>query len=61
VGSPAEAAGIRPGDLLTHFNDVPLEGFETLRKAELSWMAGEVCELRLLREGREWVVNCALR
>lgn len=61
VGSAAEAAGIRTGDVLTHFNGVPLEGFDTLRKAELCWMAGEVCELRLLRDGREQVVSCKLR
>src|SRR3990170_7515336 len=33
ASSPAEAAGLQPGDLVIRFNDIEIDGFEKLRDA----------------------------
>jgi len=52
AGSPAERAGLRAGDVLTHFNDTPLaDGGQYRNRAALA-QPGSSVTLGLIRDGR---------
>lgn len=54
AGSPAEAAGLRPGDLITQIDDCKVPGCPGGKaKALLAKEAGQVLKLRVLRDGKE--------
>ncbi|MDQ1335200.1 MAG: serine protease Do [Thermodesulfobacteriota bacterium] len=50
-GSPAEAAGIQPDDILTALNGRPLESFLLFRRKLLSLAAGQEIQLTVFRKG----------
>jgi len=50
-GSPAEKAGILPGDVLVEFNGKPVDGILDLRKRVLETEAGQRVSARVLRNG----------
>ena len=53
---PAERAGIRVGDILTHWNDEPISDFLPLTE-KIAAAKGNTATLRLLRDGQEQSVQ----
>lgn len=51
-GSPAAAAGLRPGDVLLTYGGERLYGVRDLQRATLEGSAGQMVPLEILREGR---------
>jgi S1-C subfamily serine protease len=51
-GSPAQAAGLRPGDILLEFDGVTLEGPDDLIRLLTAERIGSRVTIRLLRDGR---------
>jgi S1-C subfamily serine protease len=49
--SPAEAAGLRDGDLIVRFSDISVTGIDELHRALRSWPAGTSATLGILRRG----------
>jgi serine protease DegS len=54
---PAEVAGLRPGDILTHINDVHVDSSFTLLNIIASHKPGQALQLRVLRAGKELELN----
>jgi len=50
-GSPAERAGVRSGDVLIGFDDLPVEGVDDLHRILTEARVGEVARLAILRDG----------
>lgn len=54
AGSPAEAAGLQPGDLITRIDDCAIPGCPgNWTKALLAKEAGQALQLTVLRDGTE--------
>jgi hypothetical protein len=51
AGSPAEAAGLRPGDVITHFDGVPVDAAATIARLPRK-NPGEVLSVAIEREGQ---------
>jgi S1-C subfamily serine protease len=51
-GSPAEAAGIKPGDVITRFNGNPLSDFASLSRAVRQHEPGDRVKVEVRRDGR---------
>ena len=60
AGSPAAAAGLREGDLVTHVGGKAVDGAAALASAVRSSEPGETVELKVVRSGDEIVVRAAL-
>ena len=61
AGSPAEAAGLRPGDVLTHFDGTPLaDGGQYRNRAALA-KPGSTATLGLIREGKPQQIAVQVR
>lgn len=52
-GSPAEKAGVKPGDRLLRFGDLAINGLDDLQKALESAKAGEAVKIVVMRDGKE--------
>ncbi len=52
-GSPAAAAGLQGGDILTHWNDAPITNLYDFTYALRDSEVGEVVKVRVLREDQE--------
>jgi S1-C subfamily serine protease len=48
-GSPAEAAGLREGDVIVEFDSKPVEGIDTLHKLLNESSIGKRCPLTVIR------------
>jgi hypothetical protein len=59
-GSPADRAGLRAGDIIVHFAGVGVKSLDDLVFALRSRRAGEVVEVRYLRDGVERAVRATL-
>ncbi len=59
-GSPAQSAGLQPGDILLYADGRRLAAMLDLRYAIYSHVAGEILELELLRDGRRVQAPVAL-
>ena len=59
-GSAAERAGIRPGDIITHFNDLVVTDPPDLRMAIGGYTGNEAVKLELLRSGEARQVEAKL-
>lgn len=59
-GTPAEAAGLRKGDILTKVNGATLDGPRDLTRAIAGDQPGSEVELTLLRRGKEVVIDVTL-
>lgn len=57
---PAAAAGLRPGDILTHVDDAPVAQLVDLRRALARRVAGEAVAVQVLREGQRLTVQVQL-
>lgn len=53
-GSPAETAGIQPGDILLYCNDTPTTNLDALKKVLHTHTSGETVKLKLHRTGAEF-------
>jgi Do/DeqQ family serine protease len=58
--SPAEAAGLKPGDVIVAVNDKPVQNEADLYGAEGSAPIGTVLELKVLRDGRTLTLRARL-
>jgi len=59
-GSPAEAAGLKRGDVITSVNNQPISDRNTLRNAVASMAPGTNVNVKALRDGREASFQVAL-
>ena len=59
-GSPAEAAGIRPGDVLVALDGVPIADLRSYSAALKAHQPGDTVELKLQRDGEEVVLTATL-
>lgn len=60
VGSPAAQAGLRGGDILTHWNDAPIQNLYDFTYALRDSEVGEVVKVRFLRDGSELAADVTL-
>jgi len=56
-GSPAEAAGMKQGDVITGINELEISGLKDLSSALKSLEPGQRVEIRFFRNGREMSVE----
>ena len=59
-GSPAAEAGLRGGDILTHWNDAPVENLYDFTYALRDSEVGELVQVRVLRDGQEVTAGVTL-
>jgi putative serine protease PepD len=59
-GSPAEAAGVRPGDVLVALDGAPLADVRGYSAALKSHQAGDTVELTVRRDGEEMTLTATL-
>lgn len=59
-GTPADKAGIQPGDVITHIGDKPVTSEVTLRDTVASTMPNTTVPITLLRDGKTLTVNARL-
>lgn len=50
-GSPAEMAGLRPGDVIINYNGIRVESARAFQRMVLETPAGRKVELRVIRDG----------
>jgi S1-C subfamily serine protease len=55
--SPAQRAGLRDGDLIVRFGELPIEGVDQLHRALRTWIAGTPATLKVIRRGTEIAVE----
>jgi 2-alkenal reductase len=60
AGSPAEQAGIRPGDILTHFDDTPLDREHPFINTLLGYSVGQKARVTLARGEQTLTVDVVL-
>lgn len=60
AGSPAAEAGLRGGDILTHWNDAPVENLYDFTYALRDSEVGELVQVRVLRDGQEVTADVTL-
>ncbi len=58
--SPAAAAGLRPGDVITRFNGGKITHYAQLKKAVVSLAAGVRVTIEAIREGKSLTVEATL-
>ncbi len=58
--SPAEQAGLRPGDLITHVNNAAIKSGDDLVRTIAGFDAKTVIALKLIRQGKEQTLNVTL-
>ena len=59
-GSPAEAAGLKDGDIITKIEDQPIDTEHPLDAILTSYRPGQVVKLTVLRAGAEITINVTL-
>ncbi len=59
-GSPAEAAGLQDGDVLTRFGDKKIDDLHDLTAALRAAKAGETVKLKVKRDGKDMDVDATL-
>ncbi len=60
-GTPADDAGIRPGDLIQAIDVFPVTGLLSFEKAMENTEPGQVVPVKFLRSGKQMVVSVTLR
>jgi len=60
AGSPAEKAGLKPGDIITHVNDEPVDGRHSLTELVQDYKIGDALKLRVVFQGKEREVEVVL-
>lgn len=59
-GSPAEAAGIKPGDVVAEYNGQRVEGIEQFSRLVRETPVGRPAKLRVLRNGASVMLNARI-
>jgi S1-C subfamily serine protease len=59
-GSPAEQAGLEPGDVITEINNQPINGPADLRAAIGGLHAGEAIEIQVNRGSTSYTTHATL-
>lgn len=59
-GTPAEKAGIKPGDVIVEFDGQPINGANDLFLAVANCSPGQEVGLKFIRDGKERAINVAL-
>ena len=59
-GSPAEKAGLKPGDILIAFNGKPIQGPRALVRQLASTAVGAKVEIKVLRDQKEQLISVTL-
>jgi S1-C subfamily serine protease len=57
AGSPADIAGIKPGDVVEEFGDKKITSFDSLKTAVLDTMPGERVRILINRDGQSQIVT----
>ena len=57
ANSPAQRAGVRDGDLLVRFGELPIESIDQLHRALRTWTAGAPVTLKIIRRGAEMSID----
>ncbi|HEY7683071.1 MAG TPA: M28 family peptidase [Gemmatimonadales bacterium] len=60
AGSPAEQAGLKGNDIITQIGDMPVTDLQAMTNALRQHKAGDVVEVRFLRDGTEQRVSVTL-
>ena len=60
-GSPAAEAGLQGGDILTHWNDAPVQNLYDFTYALRDSEVGDVVKVRVLRDGEQLTADVTLR
>ncbi|HEV7401340.1 MAG TPA: trypsin-like peptidase domain-containing protein [Chthoniobacteraceae bacterium] len=60
AGSPAEGAGLKPGDVIRTYNGRPVDDAMSFRNIIGAAQIGSKAELKIVREGREMTVTTAV-
>ncbi|MEJ5251126.1 MAG: PDZ domain-containing protein [Armatimonadota bacterium] len=60
-GSPADHAGIIPGDIITHINDTPIDGVSKLQQTVRHMSPGQACVVHLQRGSRRMQRTAVVR
>ncbi len=53
AGSPADKAGLKPGDIITHINDIELNERTQLTSAIARFKVGDTITLKIIRDGKK--------
>jgi S1-C subfamily serine protease len=59
-GSPAETAGLRPGDIIRKIDDTPVQSSDQLSQIVTRHKPGETVAVQILRGGREMTIDVKL-
>ena len=59
-GTPAAAAGLKPGDTITGVNEHAVADFESFRAAILKYKPGQTVKIKVVRLGDTMVVDLKL-
>ncbi len=59
-GGPAEKAGVKPGDVITKFNDKPVQNTTDLQKAVASTKPGTSVNLSVVRNGKDQQIRAVV-
>jgi serine protease Do len=60
AGTPADEAGIEPGDVVTGFGGTPITGVAQFRRVVAGVTPGEEVEVRIVRDGRPRTLTAVL-
>lgn len=60
-GSPAEKAGIKPMDVITHLDDIPVHDSEHLRSLVVSQGQEAAVQLKLYRKGKYFIADAVTK
>jgi S1-C subfamily serine protease len=59
-GSPAEKAGLQPGDIITQLGNIPIDETHPYYNTLFSFSPGDEVEIHFIRNGRKMVVKLVL-
>ena len=59
-GSPAEKAGLQPGDIITQLGNIPIDETHPYYNTLFSFSPGDELEIHFIRNGRKMVVKLVL-
>ena len=55
--TPAESAGILPGDIITQFDGKPISSLKYFQKLVAKTVVGKIVSVKIYRDGQEKILN----